>query len=276
MKRTPRFALQLYSIRDYIAAAGLPRALEEVARLGYEGVEFAGYWGFSAPELAGMLAASGLVACGTHVDRSAFAPDKVAATCCFERDYGNTLLVCPGGGNMPPGVDWGHPDAPPSAAIDDFVKRLCDDYNRAAADCASRGCRVGLHNHAWEFSVRMTDGTTFWDYFFRNTDPAVAMEQDVGWTAAAGVDPAAQYRAYPHRSPTLHAKENGRDDDPSFDAILGRPGASRGVDWDAVLAAAAADGVEWLVVECEKHCDGLSAAAGSIGFLRGRTCGDHG
>lgn len=270
MKRNPRPALQLYSIRDYIAANGLPRALEEIAKLGYEGVEFAGYWGFSAPELAKMLAASGLVACGTHLDRSAFAPDKVAATCDFERAYGNTLLVCPGGGNMPPGVDWGHPDAPPSAAIDDFVRRLCDDYNRAAADCASRGCRVGLHNHAWEFSVRMTDGTTFWDYFFRNTDPAVAMEQDVGWTAAAGVDPAAQYRAYPHRSPTLHAKENGRDDDPTFDAILGRPGASRGVDWDAVLAAASADGVKWLVVECEKHCDGLSAAAASIEFLRAR------
>ena len=78
MKRNPRPALQLYSIRDYIAANGLPRALEEIAKLGYEGVEFAGYWGFSAPELAKMLAASGLVACGTHLDRSAFAPDKLA------------------------------------------------------------------------------------------------------------------------------------------------------------------------------------------------------
>ena len=51
--------------------------------------------------------------------------------------------------------------------------------------------------------------------------------------------------------------------------ILGRAGASRGVDWGAVLAAAAADGVEWLVVECEKRCDGLVAAAGSLEFLRG-------
>lgn len=197
-----RPALQLYSIRDYIAANGLPRALEEVARLGYEAVEFAGYHGFTAPEIAKMLAANGLAACGTHLDRSAFAPGKVDATCEFERAYGNSLIVCPGGGNMPPGVDWGHPDTPPSAAIDDFTKRLCDDYNRAAADCARHGCRVGLHNHAWEFAVRMTDGSTFWDYFLSNTDPSVAMEQDVGWTVAADADPAAQYRAYPHRSPT--------------------------------------------------------------------------
>ena len=265
-----RPALQLYSIRDYIAANGLPRALEEVAILFYEGVEFAGYHGFSAPELARMLSDNGLVACGTHVGRDAFAPDKVAATCDFERSLGNSLIVCPGGGNMPPGVDWSHPDVPPSAEIDDFLKRLCDDYNRAAADCARRGCRVGLHNHTWEFAVRTTDGMPFWDYFFSNTDPAVAMEQDVGWTVCAGVDPVEQYRKYPHRSPTLHAKENGRNDDPSFDAVLGRPGVSKGVDWGAVLAAAAADGVEWLVVECEKHCDGLSAAAGSIEFLRSR------
>ena len=52
---------------------------------------------------------------------------------------------------------------------------LCDYYNKAAENCAKYGCKVGRHNHMWEFQIKMTDGTLYWDYFFKNTDKSVLM-----------------------------------------------------------------------------------------------------
>ncbi len=269
--RPGRVALQLYSIRDYIAKVGLPKALADVKAIGYEGVEFAGYYKFKASELKKMLDDNGLVACGTHVGRWDFAPDKFKATCEFNLGYGNSFICCPAGGNFPPGVSWNDPKAAkPSKEIDDFTKRLCDFYSQAAADCATMGCKVGLHNHTWEHYVKMTDGSSFWDYFFSHTDKAVQMEQDVGWSTCAGVDPCEQYVKYPHRSFTLHAKENGAGSR-KFDAILGQPGESaKGVDWDRLFKATDADGVSWYVVECERHADSLDAVRPSFEFLKSK------
>ena len=75
---------------------------------------------------------------------------------------------------------------------------------------------------------------------------------------------------YPGRSFTLHAKENGMGKDvKQFDAILGQPGkpGAVGVDWDKLFKATDEDGVEWYVVECERHSDSLFAVTESFKFL---------
>ena len=274
-RKMGKIAVQLYSIRSYIGGkkdkqgkelvkgVGLAQALKDVAALGYKGVEFAGYYGNDAKTLKAMLDDAGLVACGTHVGRMDFAPQNVARTCDFNMKYGNNLIICPGGGNFPgKGED-----------LDDFLKRLVDFYNAAAENAAVYGCKVGLHNHTGEFHLKMKDGTSYWDYFFRNTSPKVCMEQDVGWTTCAGEDPCEQYRKYPHRSPTLHAKENGMGKGVTkFDAILGQPGqpGATPVAWDRLFPVTDADGVEWYVVECERHDDTLDAIRPSIEFLKSK------
>lgn len=99
------------------------------------------------------------------------------------------------------------------------------------------------------------------------------MEQDVGWSTCAGVDPKAQYAKYPHRSPTLHAKENGMGKNvKEFDAILGKPGKPDAVpvDWDGLISTTEKDGVEWYVVECERHGEDLSAVLPSYNFLKSK------
>ncbi len=291
--QNPQIALQLYSLRSYIASlkkpdgkADLALALQNIAAIGFKGVEFAGYYGYSPKELRMMLKDAGLKACGTHVDCNAYGlntkewkynPDVLKKTCEFNMGYGNNLLICPGGGNFPPGCSWstgkGGDACKSSQAIDDHTKKLAEYYNKVAADAAKMGCRVGLHNHTWEFEIFMQDGTTFWDYFFSNTCENVCMEQDVGWTTCAGVDPKEQYKKYPHRSPTLHAKENGMGKDvKEFDAILGKPGkpGATPVDWDGIIPVARKDGVQWFVVECERHFEDLSAVLPSYNFLKSK------
>ena len=150
---------------------------------------------------------------------------------------------------------------------------LVDYYNQAAETAATYGCKIGLHNHTREFELKMKDGTTYWDYFFSNTSKNVCMEQDVGWTTCAGADPCEQFRKYPGRSPTIHAKENGMGKGvKQFDAILGQPGkpGAVGVDWDKLFVATDKDGVKWYVVECERHCDDLSAIKPSFEFLKAK------
>ena len=254
-------AVQLYSIHKYIKGKdGLAKALQEVAKIGYKGVEFAGYYGASADEIKKMLADAGLVACGTHVGRAEFGPDKIKATCEFNLAYGNSFICCPGGGNFPGKGE----------NLDDFMKMLVDYYNTAAETAAKYGCKIGLHNHKGEFERKLSNGQTYWDYFFSQTADNVCMEQDVGWTTAAGRDPCIQYAKYPHRSPTLHAKENGMGSK-KFDAILGQPGdGAVGVAWDRLFPVTDADGVKWYVVECERHFDSLMPITESFKFLQSK------
>ena len=293
--RYGKVALQLYSLKDYIGGdkkrktkgVGLEKGLADVRAIGFEGVEFAGYYGFKPCELKKMLADNGLKVCGTHVSndqygfdvkKGTFNPDVLKKTCAFETGYGNTLIICPGGGNIPPGASWstgrGGEPCKPSKEIDEFTKKLVELYNKAAVVAKTMGCKIGLHNHTWEHGIKMMDGTSFWDYFFTNTCQDVCMEQDVGWSTCAGVDCCEQYVKYPFRSPTLHAKENGMGKNvKKFDAILGQPGKpdATPVPWDRLFVASDKNKVEWYVVECERHFDDPNGAVKpSFQFLRSK------
>ena len=288
-----KIALQLYSVGKWIKSQdknqtkALAKALAKIREIGFEAVEFAGYYGAKPDELKKMLDDAGLKVCGTHVSNDKYGFNVKAGTldvevlkrtCAFELGYGNSLIICPGGGNIPPGCKWstgqGGDGCKPSKEIDEFTKRLVDLYNKGAAEAKKLGCRIGLHNHTWEHGVRMLNGQSFWDFFFSNTDKDVCMEQDVGWSTCAGIDPKFEYKKYPHRSPTLHAKENGMGKNvKQFDAILGQPGkpGATPVDWDGLFPVTDADGVAWYVVECERHFDDINAAVvPSFQFLKSK------
>lgn len=58
--------LQLFTVREDLAK-DFTGTLRRVAELGYEGVEFAGYGGFSTEELNDLLQELNLKAIGAHV-----------------------------------------------------------------------------------------------------------------------------------------------------------------------------------------------------------------
>jgi len=93
MKRIP-IALQLYSVRED-CARDLRKTLEEVASMGYEGVEFAGYYGRTAGELRDMLKDLGLKVAGTHIGIDTLLGDKLKQTIEFNKTLGNRFLIVP-------------------------------------------------------------------------------------------------------------------------------------------------------------------------------------
>jgi sugar phosphate isomerase/epimerase len=111
----------------------------------------------------------------------------------------------------------------------------------------------GYHNHTSEFKK---DGDkTFWDLFAERTTKDVLLQQDCGWTVAAGLDPVQLMKRYPGRTKTTHFKPTVVGNDSSKKAYLGQDS----VDWVAVLAGCRQYGAtEWITVEQETYPDGKS------------------
>src|SRR5438105_11085129 len=86
--------LQLYAVRDD-CAKDLPGVLKAVAKMGYTGVEFAGYYGRSAQELRAMLDEDGLKCYGTHIGLETLLGDNLAKTVEFNKVLGNNMLIVP-------------------------------------------------------------------------------------------------------------------------------------------------------------------------------------
>ena len=94
--RKTQVALQLYSVRGLMKDKdGFRKTLKAVRDIGYAGVEFAGYGGFTAPELKQMLDDLGLRRAGTHLGLNALLPNEIQKTLDFNLAYGNRYLMVP-------------------------------------------------------------------------------------------------------------------------------------------------------------------------------------
>jgi len=249
-------SVQLYSVRGMMKdKAAFAATLKKVSEIGYKAVEFAGYGGYDARELAKLLSDNGLVASGVHVGYGSVDPDNLRKTIDFCRTMGCDQAV----------VSW---MCPPKDCKD--LKGFWLDFGAkmsAAAEAAKlNGFHVGYHNHQHEFRT-VVDGKTAWEWMFDGSSSALEIQFDVGHIVSAGGDPAKWFAKYPGRSRTIHAKEVYY---PGAKGILGQPGEKKGVDWDAVFAATDKDITKWYVVECESDPTTDAVVRASFEFLKAR------
>ena len=64
--------------------------------MGYEGVDFAGYYGYDAPTIRAMLDDLGLKVAGCHTGIQTLLGDELPETVEFNRILGNKYLIVPG------------------------------------------------------------------------------------------------------------------------------------------------------------------------------------
>lgn len=240
-KRIP-FGLQLYSLRDQ-CRTDLPGMLAAVSKIGYKGVEFAGYHGRSAKELRQMLDDNGLVACGTHTPYESVLGDKLQATVEFNRTIGNKFLIVP---SM---------SAKSKQEWLDKAKLFNDLADKVKPD----GMFVGYHAHSHDFEK--FDGETAWDLFFGNTKQAVIMQLDTSNCCDGGADPVAVLKKYPGRAKSIHVKANGAGPE----AVIGEDK----IKWPQVFAwCESKGGTQWYVLEHESSKDPLDAVKRSFEALK--------
>ena len=89
-----KYGLQLYSIRD-ITQNDLASAIKKTAELGYNCVEFAGFFGHTANEINSMLENSGLEISGTHSSFDDLV-NNYEETVAYHKAIGNRHYIIPG------------------------------------------------------------------------------------------------------------------------------------------------------------------------------------
>jgi sugar phosphate isomerase/epimerase len=236
------FAVQLYSLREE-CKTDLPGMLAAVAKIGYKGVEFAGYHGFKAVELRKLLDENGLVACGSHTQYDTVLGDKLKETIEFNHVIGNKFLIVPWLVGLSK-QGWL-----------DLAKR----FNGIADELKPEGMWVGYHAHEHDF--QKLDGEYPWDIFFGNTKTEVIMQLDTGNCRTGGADPVTVLREYPGRARTIHIKAYGGGPE----AVIGEDK----INWPPIFAfCESKGGTDWFVLEHETSVDPLNAVKRSFEALK--------
>ncbi len=219
--------LELYSVRNLIPK-DFPGTIEAIGKMGYKGVEFAGYhgWDRKPQELRKLLDDNGLKCCGTHTALKTLEGDELKKTAELHATLGNKFLICPS------------LSAKDAAGWEELAKK----FNDISAKAKELGMLVGYHSHGGDF--KKFDGKTSWEIFFDATNKEVVHQLDTGNTLDGGGDPAALIRKYAGRTKTTHIKEHGGP----RDAALGEGT----IDWKTMLPLyESVGGTEWYIVEYE-------------------------
>ncbi len=178
--------LQLYSVGQY-AQNDFYGTLKRVAKTGFSGVEFAGFFGIDAKQMKNWLDELGLKAVSSHSNVFVNLDELIEYLC----EVGAKHVVLP------------------SANFDnrDAVLKLAESLNIAGDKCKKAGLSLGYHNHSFEFK-KDESGKWLLDVLYENTDPdLVSVQLDVCWATVGGADPIKYLSKYKNRAKTVHLKE---------------------------------------------------------------------
>ena len=228
-------SLQMYTLRDD-AARDFAGTIAQVAKIGYSGVEIAGYGNAKGANVVKqMLDDNGLTVTGAHVGLDA-----------LENDFGKAVEDVLTLGSEYVIVPY---LAAERRATMDGYRQLAMILNEIGAKLRDSDLTLCYHNHDFEFQTFGGDVTGF-DTLFGATDAEVVkVELDTFWVKKAGLDPVVVMHKYAGRVPLIHLK----DMTPEGDFAEVGEGT---MDFGAIFAAASVAGAEVYVVEqdqCKNH-----------------------
>ncbi len=232
--------VQLYSVRKDVEK-DFDGALKQIADMGFDGVEFAGYFKYASdPEgLRKLLDQLKLKVAGTHIPVKAFDAANLKQTIAFHKTIGCSFLIVPGDGR------FSDPDK-----CQEYAKLMTD----AAAALKADGLYCGHHNHQVEFKT--IGDKTYWDLFAERTSKDVILQLDLGHAFGAGVDPLALLKKQAPRIRSTHLKGKVLPKETAGKRpVIGEDT----LDWKAIIDGCYGSGfVDWMLVEQEEYPDGLS------------------
>jgi sugar phosphate isomerase/epimerase len=244
-RKIEKIGLQLYTVRSAMKN-DFEGTLAKVAGIGYQEVEFAGYFNHSPHDVRKILDANGLNAPSAHVDYEVLG-EKWPGTLDASRIMGHTYIVCP--------------SIPDNLHRPDGWKRAAEIFNQAAEASHKAGIQFAFHNHEVEF--KKFDGKIPYDIVLAETDPnLVKMEMDLFWTVKGGADPLNYFNRYPGRFPLVHVK--GMDKNGKMSEVNGN-GA---IDWKRIFAQSANAGIKHYFVEHDDPNSPFDSIRNSYTYLR--------
>lgn len=227
----PELGLQLYTIGEE-AEKDFLGTLKRVAEIGYEGVEFAGYFETPARKLAKAVNDLGLKTAGTHIAMDVLDSSRLSD----ELDYADRIdcesIICP---ILPEKY---------TTAEDEF-KTAAEKFNTIGERCREAGMPFLYHVHGNEFVD--FNGRSGMDILLKECDSdLVNFELDTYWVEHAGIDALSFYRASPGRYPYIHFKDM-KDREEMRDTEVGEGVVAT----REIIEATRPHSVRWFVVEQE-------------------------
>ena len=226
-------AVQVYSVRDD-AAKDLPGVLAAIAKMGYAGVEFAGFYGHDAATVKKLLDDNGLQCAGAHVGIDTLLGDELDKSIAFHQTIGNKYLIVP---HLPDKY----------RDTEDNLRETCATMNTVAALLEPHGMQTGYHNHTFEFHPFTEGGPLIWDIFFGSTASNVIMQFDTGNAMHADAEALPFLQRYPGRATTVHLKEFSKTNDK---ALIGEGEVPFKAIFDVCETTG---GTKWYIVEQESY-----------------------
>ncbi|NLP48266.1 MAG: sugar phosphate isomerase/epimerase [Clostridiales bacterium] len=234
-------AIQMYSLRDHIKTGeDLLEVLGKVKELGFDGVEFAGYFGLDAKTIKDRLDELGLEVAGTHIGLQNLTAKNIEETIAFHKELGCKDIGIGGTATRPGPV----------------LNRACGVLGNANKRAQEEGMRVYFHNHQEEFKPLMSGLIPM-----NKIMEACFIQLDTYWSACAGIDNYSYIKKHADKIVHLHLKD-GIDCKPK---ALGEGDA----DLASVVKAAREVGFEWIVLENDNpKPNGLDDATRSMEYMK--------
>ena len=252
-------AVQVYSVRDS-AEANLADTLRKIKEMGYDGVEFAGLYGYAPEYIKGLIDALELIPVSAHIplDEMIADPDKTFAA---YQTIGVKFAAVP----------YVTPERRPGA---EKFEETIEVIAKLGETAKKYGITLLYHNHDFEFTK--VDGEYGLDILYKRVPKEfLETELDTCWVNVGGEVPAEYIAKYNGRTPVVHLKdfymsgklpkhlyaligidEEEKDDEPSTFEF--RPVGHGMQDMPAILEASVASGAQYVVVEQDEPSMGLS------------------
>lgn len=224
----PQVGLQLYTVRELLEQ-DFEGTLRQIAKLGYQGVEFAGFYGRTFKQVQSILEETGLKVVGAHTpyERLLNHLDEEIA---FNQAIGNFNLVFPYLEEKDRGR-W---------------NEVIQDIQSIGTKCAEKGMTLLYHNHEFELTNTL-EGQPVLDVIFNKVPSSLLqVELDACWVYYGGYDPVEYIKKFNERVQLLHIKDMVTQSDGSAKTVeLGQGEVGLKLIADTAISAE----VAWLVVE---------------------------
>ncbi len=273
--------LQLYTLGPE-AGRDIDATFAQVAQIGYREIELPGLLGHQPAELAAAAARAGLTIGSLHLPLLTKAGPTGLSLASEPARIADSLGTLGARWVVAPILLFPEDFRPEreesleaaisrsvTAAGEDIWKRTAALLNQTASTLQPLGINLAYHNHNLEFApVGKTRG---WDILWRETEhKLVSFEVDVGWVAAAGLDPVRFLERSRGRVRLLHVKDVAQDNRASFRISMQPADVGNGtLPWARILPAAHRAGVRHFFVEQEPPfvIPRIEAASRSYAFL---------
>lgn len=224
--------LQLYSIKE-LTQEDFLGTLQKVASIGYDGVEFAGYFNTSAKELKKIMLDINLKPAGSHIGIDLL-QNNLKKVIDYSLEIGDPYIICPG----LPGFMTDSTDS---------YKKTAALFNHIGQECSNHGIQFGYHNHDSEFKTY--EGIYGLDLLVTNTQSEfLKIELDTFWVEYCNLKSVDFINKYKERCFILHIKDMKSWEEKSNTEI------GKGVmNFKDIIATGKKYGVAWYTVEQEEY-----------------------